>query len=224
VTDQSTDSAVKRRVRAHWGSRAATFDEAPQHGIHSPEQRERWRTVLETWTPDRQLGALDVGCGTGVLSLLLADLGYRVTGVDIAPEMLERARMKARETDRSVAFLRGDAEALPVPDDAIELLTARHLLWTLPNPTDAILEWQRVLEPGGRLLLVEGYWNHDEPWDEYEVVHDDLPMYDGRPPGELCVDLSRQGLKRVEYELLDDPTLWGREPRHEYYVVVGSVG
>lgn len=216
-------NGVKKLVRQHWNGRATTFDDASQHGIHSEEQHERWLSVLRKWTGDDPLQVLDIGCGTGVISLLLAELGHDVTGVDFAPEMLERARKKAERTGRSAGFYRGDAEALAVPDDAADLVTARHLLWTLPNPETAIGEWQRVVEPGGRILVIEGYWNHAEPWDEYERIHDDLPMYDGRPPEELRAVLERYGLRDIEYEPLADPVLWGREPHHEYYVLAGTV-
>ena len=217
------DDTVKRLVRRHWDGRAATFDAERHHGVHTDEQRDRWLAVLRKWTGDGGLRALDAGCGTGVVSLLLAALGHDVTGVDFAPEMLERARMKARATDRSVAFFRGDAESLAVRDDAFELVAARHLVWTLPDPAAALREWRRVVEPGGRVLLVEGYWDHPEPWDEYERIHDRLPLYDGRPPAQLREVLERAGLVGVEYEPLTDPVLWGREPRHDYYVMRGEV-
>ena len=217
------DETTKRLVRRHWNDRAATFDDASHHGIHTDDQRARWLTVLREWTGDDPRRTLDVGCGTGVVSLLLAELGHAVIGVDLAPAMLDRARAKARRTDHEAAFLRGDAEALPASDDAFELLAARHLVWTLPNPAKAIREWQRVVEPGGRIVLIEGYWDHDEPWDEYEAVHDDLPMYDGRPPDDLREFLGQEGLREVEHEPLVDPVLWGREPRHEYYLMVGTV-
>lgn len=219
----SDDGLVKELVQQHWNGRAATFDEESQHGIHSDGQHDRWLSVLCEWTGDDAQRVLDVGCGTGVISLLLAELGHDVVGVDFAPEMLEYARAKARRTAYSIAFLQGDAETLALSDDSLELLTARHLVWTLPNPTDAIQEWQRVVEPGGRILLIEGYWNHNEPWDEYEHVHDDLPMYDGRPPDELREVLAERGLSNVTYEPLMDATLWGQEPHHDYYTMSGTV-
>ncbi|WP_222915686.1 class I SAM-dependent methyltransferase [Natrinema sp. SYSU A 869] len=220
---EQTGNAVKELVQQHWNDRATTFDDASHHGIHTDEQHERWSSILREWTGDEPLQVLDIGCGTGVLSLLLADLGHAVTGVDVAPQMLERARAKATRADRSIEFYRGDAEALAVTDDAVELVTARHLVWTLPNPEQAIAEWQRVVEPGGRILVIEGYWDHAEPWDEYEEIHDDLPMYDGRPPDELRAVLARHGLRKIEHEPLLDPVLWGREPHHEYYLMAGTV-
>ena len=220
-TQDETD--VKELVQRHWNGRAASFDDESHHGIHTADQHERWLTVLRSCIGEEPRRVLDVGCGTGVISMLLAELGHRVTGVDFAPAMLERARAKARQTDHSVAFYRGDAETLAIADDAVELVTARHLVWTLRDPAEAIREWRRAVEPGGRILLIEGYWDHDEPWDEYEEIHDDLPMYDGRPPDELREFLLQEGLREIEHEPLMDPELWGREPHHEYYLVTGRV-
>lgn len=221
--DDRDDGTVKDLVRRHWNGRATTFDDERQHGIHDEEQRDRWLQVLGEWAGTDPRRALDVGCGTGVLSTLLAALGHDVTGVDFAPAMLDEARSKARRSGHPVEFLRGDAETLPIASDAVELVAARHLVWTLPNPDAAIDEWRRVVEPGGRILLVEGYWEHDEPWDEYQAVHDDLPMYDGSRPEVLREVLERGGIEDIEHERLMDPVLWGREPRHEYYVLAGTV-
>ena len=116
-----------------------------------------------------------------------------------------------------------DAESLAVRDDAVELVAARHLVWTLPDPEAALRERRRVVEPGGRIVLIEGYWDHPEPWDEYEAVHDDLPLYDGRPPDELGGALRESGLREVAHAPLTDPVLGGREPRHDYYVGGGTV-
>lgn len=217
------DKTVKELVRRHWNGRAETFDEESQHGIHTDEQHDRWLTVLGEWTSDESRHVLDVGCGTGVISKLLAELGHDVVGVDFAPEMLERARTKTSQTTHMIEFQRGDAEDLPIPDDTFELVIARHLVWTLPNPAQALQEWQRVVEPDGRILLIEGYWNHSEPWDEYEEIHDDLPMYDGRPPDELREILLEEGFSEVKHEPLMDSILWGREPRHDYYIMSGDV-
>lgn len=217
------DEPVKELIKQHWNGRAATYGDKSHHGIHSDTQLNRWLIRLREWTGDDPLHVLDIGCGTGVISLLLADLGHDVMGVDFAPEMVERAKTNAERTGWSVEFHCGDAEALAVPDDAFELVTARHLLWTLPRPVAALREWQRIVEPGGQILLMEGYGMHSEPWDEYKEVSTELPMYDGQSPEEMRDLLEQEGFDGIEYEPLMDPVLWGREPPHEYYLMVGRV-
>ncbi len=217
------DDDIKTVVREYWGDRADSFDNDNQHGIHSDAQREAWLSVLRSWTGEPTKQVLDVGCGTGVISLLLAELGHEVTGVDFAPEMLEQARTKVDGSELAATFYQGDAENLTQQDDSYELVTARHLIWTLPSPERAIEEWRRVVHPGGRVVLIEGHWDFDETFDGYEAIHDDLPLYDGRPPEELAAFLTEQGVENIEYEPLDDPDLWGQEPNYEKYIMVGSV-
>ncbi|RKD97614.1 class I SAM-dependent methyltransferase [Halopiger aswanensis] len=218
---------VKARVQQYWNDRAESYDGDSHHAVQDEAQRDAWLSVLQEWTgdgtetPPRRV--LDVGCGTGVISLLLAEIGHDVTGVDLSTDMLERARAKAGERDLSVAFRAEDAESIADPENAYDLVTARHLIWTLPNPTAALREWQRVVRPGGRIVLIEGHWDFDEAFDGYQEIHDELPLYDGRPPEELVTVLEEHGLERVEYEPLMESVLWGDEPEYEQYVVAGDV-
>ena len=219
------DAEVKRLVRQHWRRRAATFDEEPEHAIHSDAQRERWLEVLEAWTPDPPRRTLDVGCGTGTIAVLLADLGHVVVGVDAAPEMVVRAREKAVSGGHDLPVALGDATGLGLVDDAVELVVERHLLWTLPDPVAALAEWRRVLEPGGRLVCFEGRWDHDEVRGEYEAIHEDLPLYAGAPASEMAAVLAEAGFEATEAAPLTDPVLRGREGEldHDYFVLAGTV-
>ena len=100
--------------------------------------------------------ALDLACGTAVISHLLDDLGFKVTGLDWAEPMLERARAKAKARGRQIRFLMGDAERTMEDDAAYDVITNRHLVWTLVDPLACFREWHRVLKPGGKLLIVDG--------------------------------------------------------------------
>src|SRR6478736_3596059 len=71
-------------VRALWDTEAATFDEAPDHGLRDDRVREVWRTLLLGVLPPAPARIADLGCGTGTLSLLLADAGFTVDGVDLS--------------------------------------------------------------------------------------------------------------------------------------------
>ncbi|ASY65553.1 3-demethylubiquinone-9 3-methyltransferase (plasmid) [Sinorhizobium sojae CCBAU 05684] len=148
---------LRDEIKAYWSERAATFDLSPGHEIFSEEERSAWHRLFL-----RHLGrgdgrtALDLASGTGVISHLLDDLGFKVTGLDWAEPMLERARGKAKDRKRTIAFQMGDAENTMEPDDHYDIIVNRHLVWTLVDPAAAFAEWLRVLKPGGLVLIVDG--------------------------------------------------------------------
>lgn len=95
--------------------------------------------------------ALDVGCGTGNLAIQAAQAGASVTGVDIAPPMIERARRAAEEAGVTAAFAEGDAEALPAADGSFDVVMSSFACMFAPRHRVAASEMARVLRPGGRL-------------------------------------------------------------------------
>jgi SAM-dependent methyltransferase len=134
------------------------------HGLVSDGQRLAWLDLLSRLVGSEPRRVLDVGCGTGFLALRLAELGHTVTGVDFAPQMVERARRKAEQTGQQVDFRVGNAIALDSPAETYDVVVARHLIWNLPDPARGVTEWLRVLRPGGRLVLIEGKWGDDDAW------------------------------------------------------------
>lgn len=156
-TADAGNFTLRDEIKAYWSERAATFDQSPGHEIFSEEERAAWHALIE-----RHLGrgegctALDLASGTGVVSHLMDDLGYRVTGIDWSEAMLERARAKAAERGRTIRFHLGDAENTLEPDDSYDVIVTRHLVWTLVDPAACFAEWLRVLKPGGKLLVIDG--------------------------------------------------------------------
>ena len=148
---------LRDEIKAYWSLRAESFDSQAGHEIFSEPERAAWHKLIS-----RHLGrgehrrVLDLASGTGVVSHLLDDLGFEVTGMDWAEPMLARARTKAKSRGRSVRFLLGDAEKTMEPDKSYDVITNRHLVWTLVDPEAAFTEWLRVLKPGGKLLIVDG--------------------------------------------------------------------
>jgi ubiquinone/menaquinone biosynthesis C-methylase UbiE len=95
---------------------------------------------------------LDVGCGSGALSLGLAAEAGRVTGVDLDKADLDEARAHARRLGiRNTEFREGDAYALDLPDNHVDAVFAHSVLEALERPGDALREMVRVLKPGGLL-------------------------------------------------------------------------
>ncbi|WP_314224243.1 class I SAM-dependent methyltransferase [Streptomyces zaehneri] len=190
-----------------WDAAAAAFDEEPDHGLRDPGVRAAWARRLRGWLPERGCDLLDLGCGTGSLSLLAAEQGHRVTGVDLSSAMIDLARAKL--AGRDAVFLVGDAAAPPVGERLFDTVLVRHVLWTLPDPARVLRHWRGLVRPGGRLVLVEGVWGTVTPV--------------GIPADRLTALLAPlTGHARVE-RLSEDAGLWGAAVTDERYAVVATV-
>src|SRR5215203_2355642 len=119
----------------------------------------RWRRLVANGLqPSLVEGArvLDVACGTGDLSLVLAGAGAgRVVGLDFCRPMLEVARRKAETGSRAIPFVEGDALCLPFADETFDAVTIAFGLRNLAGVADGLRELRRVLKPGGRLAVLE---------------------------------------------------------------------
>jgi ubiquinone/menaquinone biosynthesis C-methylase UbiE len=124
--------------------------------------------------------ALDIGCGTGVQSLRLASMGYKVIGVDVADKLLTRAKTKLSEAGHSDAqFFIADAQWLPFEDNVADCMNCcGPTLSFVHDWRKALMEMSRCLKPGGKLLLeVEGKWNMDLFWEIINALGFDFLDY-----------------------------------------------
>jgi SAM-dependent methyltransferase len=96
---------------------------------------------------------LDVACGTGVVAITAARLGARVTGLDLTPALLERARENSRIAGVEVDWREGDVEKLPFEDKSFDVVTSQFGHIFAPRPELAIAEMLRVLKPGGTIAF-----------------------------------------------------------------------
>ena len=74
-----------------WDAEAPSFDDAADHGLRDPAVRDAWRALLRSVLPAPPTDVVDLGCGTGSLSVVLAEAGYTVTGIDFSWEMIAAA-------------------------------------------------------------------------------------------------------------------------------------
>lgn len=152
---------VHDTIREWWDRDSHTYDEAKSHAISDPLEAAAWRQALGEALPEPPARVLDVGAGTGALSLLAADIGHRVTALDLSEGMLAVAKRKAAERGLELEFVVGSGSEPPTgPFDAV---VERHVLWTLPDPDGALRAWREVMAPGGRLVLFEGVWGQRDP-------------------------------------------------------------
>jgi SAM-dependent methyltransferase len=96
---------------------------------------------------------LDVACGTGVVSVTAARIGARVTGLDLTPGLLERARENARIARSEIDWQEGDVENLPFGDADFDVVLSQYGHIFAPRPEVAIGEMLRVLKPGGTIAF-----------------------------------------------------------------------
>lgn len=212
--------SISRRITEFWDAAADSFDEQADHGLRDPRVSAAWDARLGAWLPAPPADVLDLGCGTGSLSLLAARRGHRVTAVDLSPNMVDRARRKLAAAGVDGRVLVADAADVPPLGHGVDVVLARHLLWTLPEPTAALRHWVTLCRPGGRLVLIEGRWQVAED-DAYVEESPALPWTGGVTAATLAEAL-RPLVTDLRTEPLTDPTLWGRTITDERYAIVAT--
>lgn len=108
---------------------------------------------------------LDVGCGTGIFSMKLAEKGCIVTGIDVSEGMLAVAREKAAEKKLPIAYLQMNATELAFDDGAFNAVLAMAAVEFIEDTARAVEEMFRVVKNGGQVLI--GTINADSDWGEY---------------------------------------------------------
>ena len=194
------------QTRQYWDREAATFDSQPDHGLRDPMVREAWTNLLANSLPSAPASVLDIGCGTGTLSLVLVGLGYEVTGIDLSEAMITRAKAKTKAAGYAIPFQVMDASNPDFASQQFEVILCRHLLWALPDPALALQRWSKMLVPGGRLVLVEGYWHTGAGLQSQQIVE------------ALPATFINVTVKNLSHQ----PELWGGEVTDERYIVVAD--
>lgn len=165
---------------------------------------ETWIKLLITWLPNANAKILDVGCGTGSLSVVLAGLGHKVTGIDISPVMISLAQEKAAKHGYQISFHVMDAAFPQLASQQFDVIVCRHVLWALPEPQKVIRRWTELLKQAGRLLLIEGYWGTGAGLHAKEI-NEMLPF--------SFTNISIQNLS-------DNPNFWGGDVADERYAII----
>ena len=96
---------------------------------------------------------LDVACGTGNLTIPAAQNGAKVIGVDIAPNLLEQGRARAKAEGLAIQFDEGDVEELPYEDASFDTIVTMFGAMFAPRPDTTAAELARVCRPGGRIAM-----------------------------------------------------------------------
>jgi ubiquinone/menaquinone biosynthesis C-methylase UbiE len=217
------------RIREYWDRDAETYDRSAIHALSDPVEAAAWRAVLRRNLPEPPARVLDCGAGTGAITILLAELGFRVTALDLSEAMLTRARQKAEARGLDVEFVVGPADR--PPDGPFDAVVERNSLWTNPDPVATLAAWRQVTAPGGRLLVLEGIHGAGPLYSIQEsassvlrrllrIPHDhhahyapevlaELPLAGRMSPGPLIEAVEEAGWRAARLERLRDVE-WAR--------------
>ena len=138
-------AALKTKLRATWI--AGDFGQIAKSYVAGAEK------FIENVKLKPGMKVLDVACGTGNLALPAARAGAIVTGVDIAPNLVEQARENAKREGLNIQFDEGDAEALPYDDDSFDAVVTMFGAMFAPRPELVAAELKRVCRPGGLIAM-----------------------------------------------------------------------
>lgn len=200
------ESEALDHARRLWDEAAATFDNEPDHGLRNPVVHAAWRNLLAQWLPQAPKRVLDIGCGTGSLSVIMASDGHEVAGIDLSPEMIALANAKSLAAGQRISFQVMNAAYPRFAPQSFDVIVCRHLLWTLPEPPQVLARWATLLAPGGRLILIEGFWKTGAGLHAQQIV-EALPS----SINNVCVQ-----------ELSNDSRFWGGEVSDERYIIIAD--
>lgn len=149
---------IKKIFTDYWSLRAQTYSD----DMSKIDFRDDWKSELkqriEGHFPGKAPGSirvLELATGHGYFACILAELGYNVTAVDLAPGMLEVAKKNCAKYIDSIDFLHMNAEELTFENDCFDVVFCRFLTWLLPRPQKAYSEWCRVLKKDGLVLVYD---------------------------------------------------------------------
>ncbi|WP_026511157.1 class I SAM-dependent methyltransferase [Butyrivibrio sp. LC3010] len=154
------------RNRDYWTNRAPGYtlvnlDEL--NGVQKNNWKKHLESEINTAFPNRdrsEISILDIGCGPGFFSIILTEMGYKVTAIDLTEAMLLEAKQNAKDLSEKIVYKQMNAQKLEFEDCRFDVIISRNLTWNLPEPQKAYSEWCRVLKKDGLFLNFDANWYH----------------------------------------------------------------
>lgn len=145
----------ERQSLEYWSGRAAEYSRLHMDSYES-DKRKAFAEQVAMSIPDcDNIEALDLGCGSGFMSMILADANCRVTGIDFSEDMLVLARQNLAQRGYEATLLRMRAQELAFPDGSFDFVVSRNVTWMLEDVDSVYAEVMRVLKDGGVFLNLD---------------------------------------------------------------------
>lgn len=165
-------SYTKHEATAEFTRWSESYDRCVlQWLIFGPSHRALIGRMQQRFGAQRPIRILDIGCGTGLFAARVREAlpNATVCGVDLVAGMLEKGHDRWHKLRDTAQAVQGDSERLPFASGAFDVVTCANSFHHYPHQDRAIAEMRRVLRPGGRLMLIDGYRDAPYGWFIYDV-------------------------------------------------------
>ncbi|MBW1783182.1 MAG: class I SAM-dependent methyltransferase [Deltaproteobacteria bacterium] len=170
----------RKEEHAYWGHAAGTYDAATAYVVGANTQKETQRWVCKQIIDTDHV--LELGCGTGMYSMVIAEKAKHLTATDGSFEMLERVKERLSPFE-NVTIQREDCYYTSFPDGLFDVVFLGNVIHILGRPLEVLSESRRVLKPEGRILLVD-FTSYKMPFWPKLAMHIRYLKKFGMPPKE----------------------------------------
>ncbi|MBQ9042089.1 MAG: methyltransferase domain-containing protein [Eggerthellaceae bacterium] len=189
---------------AYWSGRAPEFSRLHMDSYVSDKRMMFAEQVAMSIPARDNLNALDIGCGSGFMTMLLLDAGCRVTGIDFSEDMLACARENLAGKGYEATLLRMRAQKLEFPDGSFDFVVSRNVTWTLEDVDSVYAEIMRVLADGGVYLNLDA--NYGRKFNEADArgevpTHPTQTLEQLRQRNAIARDLAITQVDRPEWDV-----------------------
>jgi SAM-dependent methyltransferase len=176
---------IFEQVEKAWSADSEDYDNLIRKQLKNKEAVEHWQNELKTVLGEKPLRVLDIGCGPGFFTIMLARLGHRVTSVDGAEGMVACARRNAEREGLNADVYLGDAIRLDREEnESFDAIVSRDVVWTLYDPEKAFKRWRTLLKEGGKIVIYDGDYRRDQSSPRYyclKLISSVIAFFSERP-------------------------------------------
>ena len=189
MTQTHVSHKMKQQAKRQFDAWAHSYDDSILHRLLFEPAYNLLIEKLYRWygRDSQKRRLLDVGCGTGILParIIGADLPFDVVGLDYSEPMCAKSHQKSLELDvfHRTHFVNADSEHLPFADASFDVVTCSNSFHHYPHQQATVSAMRRVLAPGGRLLLIDGFRDNVVGWFIFGV----------------CVTLAEKSVRHVSW-------------------------